>query len=255
LFLTSSFFLPECYVEPRAGTPILGDSDFHVCRAQDTFLQKICSLKDSPDVQNATHDPSCFVYLCVCIFHACWIASAEIHIANLRLLLSDDHNVVRVGLRCLLGGQPGWEVVAEASDGREGTRDTPRRGIARHRNAGSKRFGSSAPDSSGLATHENPDAHRAVHADDTFFTAKVADIILASFKTNGANEAYASHCRLTPRQSQLVQLLADGLSSKGVAALLNISIKTAETHRANLMRRLNCHSVAEIVRYITQSDH
>jgi DNA-binding NarL/FixJ family response regulator len=95
----------------------------------------------------------------------------------------------------------------------------------------------------------------AVHADDTFFTAKVADIILASFKTNGANEAYASHCRLTPRQSQLVQLLADGLSSKGVAALLNISIKTAETHRANLMRRLNCHSVAEIVRYITQSDH
>jgi DNA-binding NarL/FixJ family response regulator len=92
-------------------------------------------------------------------------------------------------------------------------------------------------------------AIKAVHGDDTFFSARVADMILASFKTRGANDEHASYGRLTPRQNQAVQLLADGLSSKEVAALLNISIKTAETHRTNIMRRLNCHSVAEIVRY------
>jgi DNA-binding NarL/FixJ family response regulator len=227
------------------------------------------------------------VYLCVCIFHACWIASAEIHIANLRLLLADDHNVVRVGLRCLLEGQPGWEVVAEASDGREAVAKALEtrpdvalldigmpvlngleaahqivQGLPRTKILMLTVHDSEAMIHKVLAVgargylfktdvaRDLVAAITAVHADDTFFTAKVADIILASFKTNCANVAYGSpYGRLTPRQSQVVQLLADGLSSKEVAALLNISIKTAETHRANIMRRLNCHSVAEIVRY------
>jgi DNA-binding NarL/FixJ family response regulator len=226
------------------------------------------------------------VYLCVCIFHACWIVSAEIHIANLRLLLADDHNVVRVGLRCLLEGQPGWEVVAEASDGREAVAKALEtrpdvalldigmpvlngleaaqqivQGLPRTKILMLTVHDSEAMIHKVLAVgargylfktdvaRDLVAAITAVHAGDTFFTAKVADIILASFKTNRANEAYASYGRLTPRQSQIVRLLADGLSSKEVAALLNISTKTAETHRANIMRRLNCHSVAEIVRY------
>jgi DNA-binding CsgD family transcriptional regulator len=55
--------------------------------------------------------------------------------------------------------------------------------------------------------------------------------------------------RLTPRQREIVQLLAEGKSSKEVAVALGISVKTAETHRANIMRRLDCHSVSELVRY------
>jgi DNA-binding CsgD family transcriptional regulator len=55
--------------------------------------------------------------------------------------------------------------------------------------------------------------------------------------------------RLTTRQKQILQLLADGKSSKKVAVALNISVKTAETHRANVMRRLDCHSVSDLVRY------
>jgi DNA-binding CsgD family transcriptional regulator len=54
---------------------------------------------------------------------------------------------------------------------------------------------------------------------------------------------------LTARQKQILQLLAEGKSSKEVAVALNISVKTAETHRANIMRRLDCHSVTELVRY------
>jgi DNA-binding NarL/FixJ family response regulator len=54
--------------------------------------------------------------------------------------------------------------------------------------------------------------------------------------------------RLTARQKQILQLLAEGKSSKEVAVALNISVKTAETHRANIMRRLDCHSVTELVR-------
>ena len=55
--------------------------------------------------------------------------------------------------------------------------------------------------------------------------------------------------RLTPRQREIVQLLAEGKSTKEVAVVLNLSVKTAETHRANIMRKLDCHSVSEVVRY------
>jgi DNA-binding CsgD family transcriptional regulator len=55
--------------------------------------------------------------------------------------------------------------------------------------------------------------------------------------------------RLTSRQREIVQLLAEGKSSKEVAAVLGLSVKTAETHRANIMRKLDCHSVTELVRY------
>ena len=58
---------------------------------------------------------------------------------------------------------------------------------------------------------------------------------------------------LTPREREVVQLLAEGKSSKEVASVLGISVKTAETHRINLMRKLDCHSVAEVVRYAVRN--
>ena len=89
-------------------------------------------------------------------------------------------------------------------------------------------------------------AVKALQSDNTFFTTKVAEVVLTSFAARPhVGESLGG--RLTHRQSEIIQLLAE--STKEVATLLNISVKTAETPRANLMRRLNCHSVAEVVRY------
>jgi len=60
--------------------------------------------------------------------------------------------------------------------------------------------------------------------------------------------------RLTPRQREIVQLLAEGKSSKEVAVALGLSVKTAETHRANIMFRLNCHSISELVCYAVRNN-
>ena len=208
--------------------------------------------------------------------------------ASLRLLLADDHHIVRAGLRCLLEGQPGWEVVAEASDGREAVakaletrpdvalldigmpvlngleaahqiiQNLPRTKIVMLTVHDSDAMIHKVLAVGARAYLFKTDAARdliaainAVHADDTFFTAKVSEIILTSFRNNATRtQTSASPAdRLTPRQCEVVLLLAKGRSTKEVAALLNISIKTAETHRANLMRRLACHSLSELVRY------
>ena len=63
-----------------------------------------------------------------------------------------------------------------------------------------------------------------------------------------------SSVRLTPRQREVVQLVAEGNSSKEVAVALNLSVKTAETHRANIMRKLDFHSVTEVVRYAIRNE-
>jgi DNA-binding NarL/FixJ family response regulator len=207
---------------------------------------------------------------------------------NLRLLLADDHHVVRAGLRCLLETQPGWEVVAEASDGREAVAKAAETrpdvvlldiGMPLMNGLEAARLISqSAPrtrivmltvhDSDAMihkvlavgargylfktdAARDLVAAIKAVHADDTFFTAKVSEIILDSFRHDSTRTQTSASPggRLTSRQSEIVHLLAEGRSTKEVAALLNISVKTAESHRANLMRRLGYHSVAEVVRY------
>ena len=95
----------------------------------------------------------------------------------------------------------------------------------------------------------------ALRRNKTFFTPKVAQMVLEGYlgrptKENEGEETNRKNgLRLTARQKQILQLLAEGKSSKEVAVALNISVKTAETHRANIMRRLDCHSVTELVRY------
>jgi DNA-binding NarL/FixJ family response regulator len=207
---------------------------------------------------------------------------------NLRLLLADDHHVVRAGLRCLLESQPGWEVVAEASDGREAVakavetrpdvalldigmpvlngleaahqivQSLPRTKIVMLTVHDSEAMIHKVLAAGARGYLFKTDVARdlfaaitAVHADDTFFTPKVSEIIFTSFRDQPTRRPTSASPdgRLTPRQCEIVRLLTEGLSTKEVAALLKISIKTAETHRANLMRRLNCHSISEVVRY------
>jgi DNA-binding NarL/FixJ family response regulator len=209
---------------------------------------------------------------------------------NLRLLIADDHDVVRKGVRMLLEEQSGWKVVAEASNGREAVEK------ARLVQPDVTILDLSMPELNGLeAAREilrsistrvliltmfdsdaliqktleagvrgyllKTDAGRdlvsavdALSRDKTFFTPKVSQMILEGYlgrppKENWDGSNGKNGLRLTPRQDQILQLLAEGKSSKEVGVVLNISMKTAETHRANIMRRLDCHSVTELVRY------
>jgi DNA-binding NarL/FixJ family response regulator len=211
----------------------------------------------------------------------------------LRLLIADDHEIVRKGLRSLLEAQPGWQVTAEASDGREAVEKAKEtkpditvldigmpslNGLEAARqmikndarakililtmhesdplirevlDAGARGYVLKSDAGRDLVTAVN-----AVRSNKTFFTAKVAQIVLDGYldKKPKKSEPDAAQSRLTPRQREIVQLLAEGKSSKEVAVALGLSVKTAETHRANIMRRLDCHSVSELVRYAVRNN-
>lgn len=206
----------------------------------------------------------------------------------LRLLVADDHEVVRRGLRSVLEQQPGWHVAGEAANGRdavskakelqpdvtvldismpslnglEATRQMLKQDsrakvliLTMHESdplvqdvldAGARGYLLKSDAGKDLVT-----AVEAVRRNKTFFTAKVGQMVHDGYldkKTRSA-DADTPPSRLTPRQREIVQLLAEGKSSKEVAVALGLSVKTAETHRANIMRRLECHSVSELVRY------
>jgi DNA-binding NarL/FixJ family response regulator len=211
-------------------------------------------------------------------------------VGNLRLLVADDHDVVRKGVRMLLEEQPGWEVVAEAADGREAVEK------AKLVQPDVTILDLSMPELNGLEAareilksvqtkvliltmHDSDPLIRqtleagargyllksdtgrdlvsavdALRRNKTFFTTKVAQMVLEGYlgrstKENEDDSSRKNGLRLTVRQKQILQLLAEGKTSKEVAVTLNISVKTTETHRANIMRRLDCQSVTELVRY------
>ena len=89
----------------------------------------------------------------------------------------------------------------------------------------------------------------------SFFTARAADMLLDGFRKpqTTAEAPVLMRNRLTSREREIVQLLTEGKSSKEVAVALGISVKTAETHRANIMRKLELHSVSELVRYAVRN--
>jgi DNA-binding NarL/FixJ family response regulator len=86
-----------------------------------------------------------------------------------------------------------------------------------------------------------------------FFAPRVTEVILNSSSGRMSAPTEGPRNRITSREREIVQLLSEGKSSKEVAALLNISVKTAETHRANIMRKLQMHTVSELVRYAVRN--
>ena len=210
--------------------------------------------------------------------------------APFRILLADDHEVVRAGLRALLEEQNGWEVVAEAADGRDAVEQASKlkpdavvidiampslNGLEAVRqivkaSPNTKVLVLTMYDSDPLiqqvlragargyllksdAGRDLVSAIEALRRNKTFFTPKVSQMVLEGYLDKNPKEdaakVEAESLRLTSRQREIVQLLAEGKSSKEVAAVLGLSVKTAETHRANIMRKLDCHSVTELVRY------
>jgi len=210
----------------------------------------------------------------------------------LKLLVADDHEIVRRGLRTLIEAQPGWQVTAEASDGREAVEKAKAirpdvtvldigmpslNGLEAARqmlknDARAKILILTMHDSDPLirevldagargyvlktdASRDLVTAINAVRSNKTFFTAKVAQIVLDGYlDKKPRKDAESAQTRLTPRQREIVQLLAEGKSSKEVAVALGLSVKTAETHRANIMKRLDCRSVSELVRYAVRNN-
>ncbi len=207
-----------------------------------------------------------------------------------RILVADDHEVVRQGLRTLLQEQAQWTVVAEAKDGREAVTK------AGELKPNVAVIDISMPSLNGLdATKQmlkaNPDlkvliltmhdseqiiesvlsagakgyilksdasrelvaAVEALLAGKTFFTEKAAQIVLDGYMGKRPTAGNGESNLLSAREREVVQLLAEGKSSKEVASLLDLSTKTVETHRTNIMRKLSCHSVSELVRYAVRN--
>lgn len=210
----------------------------------------------------------------------------------LRLVIADDHEVVRKGLRALLEARPGWDVVGEAKDGKEAVEQVRElkpevtildismpmlNGLEAARqiikdnakakililtmhesdpliqevlNAGARGYVLKSDAGRDLVT-----AVEALRNNKTYFTSRVAKMVLDGYlnKKSAPKDGSAELGRLTARQREILQLLAEGKSSKEVAVALGLSIKTAETHRANIMRRLDCHCVSDLVRYAVRN--
>jgi DNA-binding NarL/FixJ family response regulator len=210
------------------------------------------------------------------------------NVKSVRILAADDHDILRRGLKQLLTSRPGWEVCGEAKTGREAVslaeqlkpdivvmdvsmpdlngleaarrihKALPRTGIIMLTLHFSDQLVKDIVESGARAYVMKSDADRdLVHAVEalcsnrTFFTARAADMLLNEFseRNSPVPPQPPNQNRLTSREREIVQLLAEGKSSKEVAVALGISVKTAETHRANIMRKLQLHSVSELVRY------
>jgi DNA-binding NarL/FixJ family response regulator len=205
----------------------------------------------------------------------------------LRILIADDHSVVRAGLRSLLESHPGWEVCAEAADGREAvdkaTKLKPHVAVLDigmpllNGVDATRRIRKSSPETEVLilTMHESEDlVQQVIEAGARGYILKDdADRILIAavdavrnhkpyFSTRvspatGSDDSSESHkssrSRLTPREREILQLLAEGKSNKEIAALLGISVNTAEAHRANIMLKLDFHSITELVVYAVRN--
>jgi DNA-binding NarL/FixJ family response regulator len=204
-----------------------------------------------------------------------------------RILLADDHDVVRRGLRDALNSHPGWEVCGEASNGREAVklalkltpdvvvldlsmpelngleatrqirRDLPRTEVlifTMHETEQLIREVLSAG-ARGYVLKSDAGRHlisavEALSHHKPFFTAKVSEALLDAFLKSAAKPDEGSVFRtLTDREREIVQMLAEGKSNKQIAARLSISVKTVETHRATVMRKLDINSIVELVHY------
>ncbi|MCX6936737.1 MAG: response regulator transcription factor [Verrucomicrobia bacterium] len=210
----------------------------------------------------------------------------------IRILIADDHDVVREGIKSLLATRAEFRVCGEASNGREAV------ALARELKPHLAVLDFSMPELNGLEatrqiraalpdtevliltmhdsetlahevlaagarglllkTHAKSQIAAAVYAlaqHEPFFPGSLSALALARFlhPNQPSDQRAAPADRLTPREREVVQLIAEGRTSKDIALLLGLSVKTADAHRANVMRKLDLHSVSELVLYAVRN--
>ncbi len=205
---------------------------------------------------------------------------------TIRILLADDHRLFREGLRSLLKDEPDMEVIAEADNGRdavqkaselmpdivvmdismpdlngiEATRQIASRvhgtkviGLSVHSDRrfveGMCKAGASGYLLKDCANEELIQAIRVVAVGQTYLSPVIAGTIMQGYLHGPEVKACPSTDQLTPREGEVLQLVAEGMTGKQIAARLNISIKTVDSHRHQIMKRLNLHSVAELTKF------
>ena len=206
--------------------------------------------------------------------------------APIRVLLVDDHTIVRQGLRALLAGSEEIEVVGEAEDGREGLREAQRltpdvvvidaampglngidatqrileavpraRVLVLSMHAGEEyvrpaiRAGASGYLLKGSGLSDLVAAIRAVAAGDAFVSPSIAKLLVQDARRDGGGDRNTSGDALTVREREVLQLVAEGHSTQAIAQLLHLSPKTVEGHRGHLMQKLGVPNVAGLVRH------
>lgn len=206
---------------------------------------------------------------------------------KIRILLADDHILIRSGLRLLLERQPGFQVVAEASDGRETVElaelhapdvvvldlSMPNlNGVEAARQISSKlpqtaivilsmhadegyvlralKSGARAYLLKDSAEEDLINAIKAVTQGKAFFSPAISKVLVEDYmrqmQQRGVEDSYEL---LTNREREILQLLAEGKSNKEIATMLKLSLYTVETHRGNILEKLNLHSMPELVLY------
>jgi two-component system, NarL family, response regulator NreC len=208
-------------------------------------------------------------------------------VKQIRILLADDHTVMRRGLRLLLESQPAFSVVAEASDGRQAVEqaeatkpDIAVLDIAMPNLSGieaAQRINAALPQTAVIVLSMHSDesyvlralkagvkgyllkdsaesdlieAIKAVHQGKAFFSPEISRMLVEDYMREiQTRRVEDSYELLTSREREILQLLAEGKSNKEIANLLGLSLYTVETHRRNLQDKLNLHNFPELVLY------
>ena len=206
---------------------------------------------------------------------------------RVRILVADDHEVVRRGLRSLLEAQPGWEVVAEAVNGRQAVVEAlarqpdivildiampelngleaarqivkalPRAEVLVHTMHYSEQMAHEVLAAGARAYVLKSDggqdllaAIQSLLLHKIYLTSSVSEVVVGGYlRSTAAVAAPPSADRLTAREREIIQLLAEGKANKDVANTLGISLRTAENHRANIMHKLNLKSLSDLIHY------
>jgi DNA-binding NarL/FixJ family response regulator len=215
------------------------------------------------------------------------------YLRKLRILIADDHGLLRHGVRTILQAHRGWKIVGEAANGREAvekaiklkpdvlvvdismpeldgvevtrqirkalpevkvlvlTMHESDQMVRRALNAGANGYllKSDLPD-------YLPKAVKAIAENKSFLTPKISEIVLEGFINAGnkPEEREPASPRITPRELEIVRLLAQGKSNKELSTQLGITVRTVETHRSKIMLKLGIHSLAELIHYAMRNE-